>query len=861
MNIQREEPGLILFESALFRTVTTLIIADDHLLLVDPNWLPEEIGAIRERVAALREGRPLYLFFTHSDYDHIIGYGAFPDAITIASRAFAANAGKERVLQEIRDFDDNHYIKRDYPIGYPTIDRVVAGEGEILTIEGGTYRCYQAPGHNADGLIVHHPGRGILIVGDYLSNIEFPYLYHSLFDYRATLDKVERLIEAGKVNLLITGHGDATDRPLEMRRRLKESHDYLHDLERSVRESTPFDLDRLFQRYAYPGVMTKFHQANVELVTAEILNTLDPAPIAIGAALLHYEVAHRILKGYMDYYYRFKLITKRARLRFEERDWHGTQADARSRIELYQEATHDTTSHLNELLARQTTDDTFWLRVRQAYSAEIVRFNTRNIAETFFNSVYRRTHGIGADPDVMFVNRTGTYREYGGITPIFYKKNLADTPLPEIVRWVLERFIFTTNFEDRERDIQLVARRWQEELDRGGGRNREDRLEILQSVFYRNKIAYIVGRFIRGYRVFPFVLPLLHPPNRGILIDALLTETDQVVSIFSYHRSYFLADITVPSEMVDFLQTFMPTKRISELYSAIGFEKHGKTVFYRELLRHLRATREVADEQFLTADGIAGMVMYVFTMPRMNMVFKVIRDRFAPPKQVTAQTVKNKYELVKRHDRVGRMADSYLFEKIGLPRDRFHPECLQALLKAAPSKVTLTETEVLLSHVYVEKQMIPLNLFLETADEAAAQKVLRDYGRAIKQLAAANIFPGDLLLKNFGVTRVNRVVFYDYDEIELVTDCQFRHIPEPTTPEQEMASQPWYYVGPRDIFPEEFPGFLMRAGPHLDYLRRVHGEIFDADFWNDIKARLLAGEIVDVFPYRTNWRFLQYPTP
>ncbi len=198
------------------------------------------------------------------------------------------------------------------------------------------------------------------------------------------------------------------------------------------------------------------------------------------------------------------------------------------------------------------------------------------------------------------------------------------------------------------------------------------------------------------------------------------------------------------------------------------------------------------------------------------MVFKVIRDKFAPPKEVSAESVKEKYDLVKLHDRVGRMADSYLFEKLSLPLDRFSDECLTALRETAPTKVTVTADAVLISHVYVEKKMTPLNLFLQTASEAMAQKALRDYGRAIKQLAAANIFPGDLLLKNFGVTRVNRVVFYDYDEIELVTDCNFRHIPEARTPEQEMASQPWYYVGPRDVFPEEFPGFLMRAGPNLD---------------------------------------------
>ena len=585
--------------------------------------------------------------------------------------------------------------------------------------------------------------------------------------------------------------------------------------------------------------------------------------------LRHFDAAHQILMGYMDYYYRFKLITKRASIRFEQRDWHGIQADARSRITLYREDVEETTSALRSLLKNTTTDDVFWGKVKDAYAEEINFSTTRNIAETFYNSVYRHLHGIGANRALMFVSRTGNYREHQGRQRISHDYTLGSFSLEALVNDLLEHFPFTAKWDDRERDTHLVAERWRDKIEEWGGPNPLDRLEVLSSVFYRNKSAYIVGRFTKSGRQHPFILPLLHPPDRGIMIDALLLESDQVTSIFSYHRSYFLADITNPSDMVDFLRSFMPTKAISELYNAIGFEKHGKTVFYRELRRHFRRTADLARPQvqsdgtewqgeiFVTAPGIAGMVMYVFTMPSLNMVFKIIRDKFAPPKQVTPAVVREKYELVKQHDRVGRMADSYLFEKLSLPRDRFAEECLTELIATAPSKVVLTEESVLLSDVYVEKKMTPLNIFLEQADEQSAQKALRDYGRAIKQLAAANIFPGDLLLKNFGVTRVNRVVFYDYDEIELVTDCNFRHIPEPKTYEQEMASSPWYPVRPNDIFPEEFPGFLMRAGPNLTYLKTRHPEIFDADYWNDVKQRLLAGEIMDVFPYRTTMRFGQ----
>jgi len=586
-------------------------------------------------------------------------------------------------------------------------------------------------------------------------------------------------------------------------------------------------------------------------------------------SLQHFDVAHQFLMGYMDYYYRFKLITKRARIRFEQRDWHGTQSDARGRIELYRDIVGQATESVRKLLDGAEMDQAFWQKVKLAYSEDIADFNTRNIAETFYNSVYRHFHHVGAAPGLMFVSRTGTYRENQELSKISVGYTIGTFRLEDLISDLLRHFPFDADWEDKERDIKLVARRWQIRLDEAGGRSTDDRLEILTSLFYRNKSAYIVGRFKKNGQYSPFILPLLHPEGRGIIIDALLLDSDQVTSIFSYHRSYFLADITVPSDMVDFLQTFMPTKAISELYNAIGFEKHGKTVFYRELRRHFRKTargartqvqwsgRQQGGEPFVTAPGIAGMVMYVFTMPSLNMVFKIIRDKFAPPKQVTPAVVKAKYDLVKRHDRVGRMADSYLFEKLSLPRDRFDPECLEELCSTAASKVELTDDCVLISHVYVEKKMTPLNIYIDTASEEMCRKALRDYGRAIKQLAAANIFPGDLLLKNFGVTRINRVVFYDYDEIELVTDCNFRHIPEAKTYEQEMSATPWYSVRPNDIFPEEFPGFLMRAGPNLSYLRKKHGVIFDADFWNDVKQRLLDGEIMDVFPYRTGHRFLQ----
>jgi len=243
------------------------------------------------------------------------------------------------------------------------------------------------------------------------------------------------------------------------------------------------------------------------------------------------------------------------------------------------------------------------------------------------------------------------------------------------------------------------------------------------------------------------------------------------------------------------------------------------------------------------------MVMLVFTLPGYEYVFKVIRDRFAYPKRNTRRDVIDRYHMVFVHDRVGRLVEAQEFEDLEFRADRFREEVLQELVSHAATTVQARDRTVTLRHVYIERKVTPLNLYLREADEQDALDVVRDYGDAVKELAAANIFPGDLLEKNFGVTRHGRVVFYDYDELCLMTECTFRSIPAPREPEDDLAAEPWFPVGENDIFPEEFARFLSMSRRLQEEFTRRHPELFDPGFWSDIQARLRAGEIMDVFPY------------
>lgn len=566
--------------------------------------------------------------------------------------------------------------------------------------------------------------------------------------------------------------------------------------------------------------------------------------------LLPYDAAYIILDAYIQYYHLFKRITKRAKIRFEHRDWLGIQADARSRNTLYRESVGETTERLLEFLGDRKNDPDLWRSIKEHFLEEIFNFNTRNIAETYFNSIYRHSHrGLRVDEDLMFVQATGTYRDFRSALPIYYTFYVA-LPLEVTIYQLLTFFQFEAPYEDQERDIKFIVQSIEKELLKDIHTYSTARIEILKSVFYRNKAAYLVGRLFLDDKTHPFVLPLFHGEN-GIVVDTVLLEMNDVSSIFSYNRSYFLVDTDIASDMVDFLKTILPTKSLGELYNSIGFEKHGKTVLYRNFLRHMDTTLD----KFVIAPGVKGMVMVVFTLPSYNMVFKVIKDKFAAPKQVTVHEVKEKYEIVSQHDRVGRMADSHMFQNFIFDRKRFSKELLDELQKEIPSKLVIKEDTIEIKHLYIEKKMIPLDMYLEDAPLEDAEIVIDEYGKAIKDMAAVNIFPGDMLLKNFGVTRLKRVVFYDYDEIGYLTDYNFRMIPPPRDFDDEWSSEPWYSVGPFDVFPEEFSKFLIGRREIKQLFLKYHADLFDAKYWKSVQKGLREGKLYTVYPYRESLRF------
>jgi isocitrate dehydrogenase kinase/phosphatase len=553
--------------------------------------------------------------------------------------------------------------------------------------------------------------------------------------------------------------------------------------------------------------------------------------------------AAAIFHAFGDYEREFQSITRRAKVRFEHRDWHGVQQDAVERLELYSGVIARIAREIRELLDISAKDKKLWATMKEAYVDQIRHCEDIELAETFFNSVSRRIFDtIGVDPRIEFLfSDFDSTPELGGPIDRTYP---ASRLLPELIKEILAACDFAVPFEDLDRDAELIARDIDRDREARGDRDPIDAIDMIESIFFRNQGAYLVGRIAGGEKTMPLTVALQHH-DHGIVADAVLLTADEVSIIFSFTRSYFHVEVHRPRDMVTFLKSTMPRKPIAELYIAIGYNKHGKTELYRDLMLHIEQSTDLFD----IAPGDRGMVMSVFTLPSFDIVFKVIRDRFAYPKTTTRRDVMERYQLVFRHDRAGRLADVQEFEHLAFARDRFSRRLVEELASEAAETVTIGPDIVEFKHVYVERRMTPLNLFIREAELPAAREAIIDYGQAVRDLAATNIFPGDMLLKNFGVTRHGRVVFYDYDELCLVTDCNFREMPTASDETDEFGSEPWFYVGPSDIFPEEFINFMGLGGELRAAFLLAHGELLTARYWHQIQARHRAGELLDIIPY------------
>ncbi|KQM68508.1 bifunctional isocitrate dehydrogenase kinase/phosphatase [Xylophilus sp. Leaf220] len=590
------------------------------------------------------------------------------------------------------------------------------------------------------------------------------------------------------------------------------------------------------------------------------------SPLAFG-------IARTMMDGFDRHYRLFRSASADAKQRFEAADWRGQQRALRERIAFYDLRVTEAVAALEREHAAGAQPMDVWQQAKLHYIGLLVNHRQPELAETFFNSVTTKIlHRTHFHNDFIFVRPAASTEfledDAPGAEPVYRAYYPTAGTLQATLVRMLHNFRLALPFEDVERDAHDVAAAMEARMA-GLTLRANFQIQVLSSLFYRNKGAYVVGKLLNGFFELPFALPILHLHDARpgpLAVDTVLFGEEGLQMLFSFARAYFLVDMEVPSATVQFLRSLMPRKPRAELYNALGLAKQGKTLFYREFLHHLRHS----SDRFRIAPGIKGMVMLVFDLPSFPYVFKLIKDRFPAPKETTREQVKAKYLLVKQHDRVGRMAETMEYSEVAFPRDRFDDALIAEIQAHAPSQLEISDrdgdgrVEVIIKHLYIERRMVPLNLYLQEQFDAGLEhpavrerldRSVLEYGNAIKDLVAANIFPGDMLWKNFGVTRHGKVVFYDYDEIEYVTDCRFRRVPAPRNEEDETSGEVWYPVGPRDVFPETFGPFLLGHPAVREAFLRHHADLLDTAFWQQHKERIAAGHVYDVFPYGQEARF------
>lgn len=563
-------------------------------------------------------------------------------------------------------------------------------------------------------------------------------------------------------------------------------------------------------------------------------------------------ISGSILYGFSRHFTRFKEVTREAQGHFETADWDGEGLAQRKRIFLYDERVTETVRYIRERINITAVDKVLWQDIKRQYMWKLYDHDQPELAESFYNSVFCRLF------DREYFNNQHIFVKPGAAVDFLDMENPtytawypSESGLKNCLRDILNSFGLRNQWQDIERDVDWIIATISPLIQTNSRSFPYLHFDVISSLFYRNKAAYIVGRAVVNQSAIPFVIPLLLDGSKKLCVDAILTDSQDIALIFSFTRSYFMVSTDVPSALVTFLATMLPTRSYADIYTSIGFQKQGKTLFYREFLHHLQHS----SDKLIIAPGIKGMVMTVFTLPSYPFVFKIINDHFPPQKNIDRATVKQRYQMVKTHDRVGRMADTLEFSHVAFPVDRFSDALLEELKITVPSSLTIEGEYIVIRHLYIERRLVPLNIYLETASEEDYDRAVRSYGNAIKDLIGANIFPGDMLLKNFGVTRHGRVIFYDYDEIRPVTEIHVRAIPEARFEEEELSSEIWYETSGSDFFPEQFERFVMNHPKFRQIFLHYHSDLLQPAYWKGVQQNILNKQQRHIFPYSEERRF------
>jgi isocitrate dehydrogenase kinase/phosphatase len=566
--------------------------------------------------------------------------------------------------------------------------------------------------------------------------------------------------------------------------------------------------------------------------------TDDAARIAATAQL--------ILTIHDDFYAQLCEYPYRAQRAFETMDPHASIRISKERLGLYSRYVAEHGPRILGAYPALAENSQVWEAIDRLFVAMIVDRYEADIAFMFAHSI-RRNIGHGIWKPVAYSFPPPSKLRALSMASVHRRLPIDGDIDVELLCTVLQIPNFSIPFRDLRGDSQRILERVRHLLPSSPGAARPLALEVVEAGFFRDRSAFLVGRWaMSDDGTVPFVVALLNSPA-GIYANAVLHRVSDIHNLFSSTLANFHVTTRLYYQTCVFLFSLMPRRPLGQQYSTIGFNHVGKIVILNEIAEQIRA-----GHRFQRSPGAPGTVALGFTFDACAYHLKVIRD------QPTASykwgefpgvaAVCDKYRVVHEINRAGSMLDNVMYFNLRLDPGMFEPALLDEICRQAAGSVQVDREGIFLRSLIVQLKIVPLPVYLAGADADETRAVIVSLGHCIRNNAATNIFNKDLDSRNYGVGRYGRVFLFDYDAVEKLTEVKIRSNADREPGEESVPD--WFFESGVIFLPEELEhGMQFTTDLARRCFREENSDLLTVQYWLDVQQKLQRGEVPELRMY------------
>ena len=555
--------------------------------------------------------------------------------------------------------------------------------------------------------------------------------------------------------------------------------------------------------------------------------------------------AQLILTVYDEFYRRLCEYPHLAQRAFEDMDPHASIRISQERLGLYSRYIAEHGPRILAAFPALAANLAVWDALDRLFTAMIVDRYDADIAFSFAHSIRRNISRGLWRPVAYSFPPPSKLRAYS-MASVHRRLRISGRIDTELLCTALQTPNFAVPFRDLQGDAQRILERVEQVLG-GPGHGVPLALDVIDAGFFRDRSAFIVGRWLLADGgIAPFVVALLNSAD-GIYADAVLHRVSDIHDLFSSALANFHVTTRLYYQTCVFLFSLMPRRPFGHHYSTIGYNHVGKVAILNEINDQVRC-----GHRFERSPGVPGTVALGFTFDECAYHLKVIRDRPTSSYKWGAYpgvaAVSDKYRVVHEINRAGSMLDNVMYFNLRLDRGMFDPALLDEICSQAAESVQVDDGGVYLRLLIVQMKIVPLPVYLENAGEDATRAVMISLGHCIRNNAATNIFNKDLDSRNYGVGRYGRVFLFDYDAVEKLTDVKIRTNTD-REPGEEAVPE-WFFEEGVIFLPEELEhGMQLKSHHARRCFHEENSDLLGMEYWLDVQRKLKRGEVPGLKTY------------